>query len=78
MVRGDHWCRQVLPCGGERHDLFLDSGVLNKKWDCSTGDLWGWTIYSHTIPNSPGQATLTGTVSYGTQKATMSVPVVIQ
>lgn len=61
-----------------RGSTVLDSGVLNKKWECATGDLWGWTLNSHAIPNLPGPATLTGTVAYGRQTATMSVPIVIQ
>ena len=56
----------------------LISGVLNKGWACQTGDYWGWSIYSKNIPASPGPATLSATVSFGKQRVTLSVPVVIQ
>jgi hypothetical protein len=56
-------------------------GVLAKfsvvNGTCSPG-----IIYGHdeaiTIPNSPGPATLSGTIKYGTNKHVLSVPMVIQ
>jgi hypothetical protein len=55
----------------------LDSGKVS-TFACGPGNWWGWAFSGKTIPNSPGPATLTGTVTYGSQKATTVTTLVLQ
>ena len=55
----------------------LDSGTLQKNHSCTPGDYYAWDIIGKAVPNSPGYATLTGTVSFGGKKASMKVTVLI-
>jgi hypothetical protein len=55
----------------------LQKGKI-KTFACSAGDIWGWDIVGAAIPNSPGPATLTGSVKFGTKTISLKVPVVIQ
>jgi hypothetical protein len=55
----------------------LDSGK-NAAYACGSGSWWAWAFSGKTIPNYPGPATLTGTVTYGTQKATTITSVVLE
>jgi hypothetical protein len=47
-------------------------------FSCGPGTIWYWTFDGKTIPDYPGPATLTRTVTYGSSKATTSTTVVIQ
>jgi hypothetical protein len=42
------------------------------------GDVWIWIATGAAIPNSPGVATLTGSVKYGTTTTTTKTTVVLQ
>ena len=53
----------------------LDSGTLEKNHACTPGSYYAWLLNGKAIPNSPGLATLTGTVSFGGNKASLSVTV---
>jgi hypothetical protein len=55
----------------------LDSGT-DPKFSCSPGTIWFWDFGGKVIPNSPGPATLTGSVTYGSRKATTTATVVFQ
>jgi hypothetical protein len=46
-------------------------------FSCGPGTFWFWTFGGKVIPDFPGPATLTGTVTYGTSKANISSTVVI-
>jgi hypothetical protein len=45
---------------------------------CAAGNTWGWDINGAAVPNSPGPATLIGSVKFGTKTISLKVPVVIQ
>lgn len=53
----------------------LDSGK-DPSFSCGPGSFWFWTFNGKVIPDFPGPATLTGTVTYGTSKANISTTVV--
>jgi hypothetical protein len=55
----------------------LDSGT-DSGWACGPGTQWAKAFDGKTIPNFPGPATLTGTVTYGAETATIASTVVIQ
>jgi len=55
----------------------LDSGT-NSKFSCTPGTIWFWDFGGKVIPNSPGPATLTGTVTYGGRRAVTTATVVLQ
>ena len=57
--------------------VFLAKFVFAAKGDCSPGIGYGGDD-EVTIPNSPGPATLSATMEYGSGKNVMSVPMVIQ
>jgi len=57
----------------------LASGIIKKSWSCAAGGAWAWDISGKaSIPDSPGVAKLTGTITYGANHVSMSVPVLIQ
>ena len=59
----------------------LDSGT-DPTFSCNpsgaNGGEWAWAIFGKAIPNSPGLATLTGTVKYGTKTVSMATTVLLQ
>jgi hypothetical protein len=60
-------------------NVVLDSGVIIKSFDCTSPTNWVFAIPAkNPIPNSPGPATLTGTLTLDGGKITMDVPVIIQ
>lgn len=61
----------------QRGAVVLGRGQIH-TYDCAPGTYWQWAINGRTIPNSPGLATLTGTVTYGGKKATTSTTVLIR
>ena len=54
----------------------LDS-AKDGTFSCNPGTIWFWTFTGKPIPDFPGPAALTGTVTYGTSKATVVSTVVI-
>jgi hypothetical protein len=54
----------------------LDSGK-NSSFACNPGSLWLFAFEGKAIPDFPGPATLTGTVTYGATKANVVSTVVI-
>ncbi|HSZ75325.1 MAG TPA: hypothetical protein VK779_10935 [Rhizomicrobium sp.] len=58
--------------------VVLQSATIVKSYDCTPGTYWMYYYYGKPIPNSPGPATLIGTVTYGTNKISMTTHVVIQ
>jgi hypothetical protein len=56
----------------------LDSGTSSSITSCNPGTVWYWYWGSKVIPDYPGPATLTGTVTYGSSKATTTTTVVFQ
>ena len=54
----------------------LDS-AKDAGFSCGPATIWFWTFTGKPIPDFPGPATLTGTVTYGTSKATVVSTVVI-
>jgi hypothetical protein len=58
-------------------NVTLDSGKVS-AFACGPGGWWAWAFNGKTIPNYPGPATLTGTVTYGSQKASTVTSVVLQ
>ena len=73
------------PCKGFLELTQMQSGkkvVLAKfvfwsKEDCTAGFQYGGSN-EFTIPDSPGSATLSGVIKYGTNKNVLNVPMVIQ
>jgi len=59
----------------------LDSGT-NATFSCApsgaNGGEWAWATNGKAIPNSPGLATLTGTVKYGTKTVSLATTVLLQ
>jgi len=47
-------------------------------YSCAAGTVWAWYLGSKAVPDSPGSATLTGTVTAGKNKVSMKVPVEIE
>jgi hypothetical protein len=56
----------------------LDSGTGSSITSCNPGTYWYWTWDSKAIPDYPGPAMLTGTVTYGSSKVTTTTTVVFQ
>ena len=54
----------------------LDS-AKDPTFSCGPGTIWFWDFVGKPTPDSPGLATLTGTVTYGTTEATVVSTVVI-
>ncbi len=57
--------------------VILDSGT-DPTFNCKPGTSWAWVIFGKPIPNSPGLATLTSTVKYGTKTVSMNSTVLLQ
>lgn len=55
----------------------IDSGTI-KSFSCSPKTNWAWAALGKPIPNSPGIATLTGSVKYGSATATVKTTVLLQ
>jgi hypothetical protein len=55
----------------------LDS-VTPHSFACAPGDTFAWAWVGKAIPDSPGPATLTGIVTYGSRKATSSTTLLFQ
>ena len=55
----------------------LDSGTL-ASFSCAPGNIFFFFGYGHPVPDSPGAATLVGTVAFGAKKVSMKLPVFIQ
>ena len=62
--------------GGKK--VVLDSGVMKSAYTCDAGQFWSWAIVGKAVPDAPGLATLTGTVTYGTKKISTKLAVLIQ
>lgn len=56
----------------------LDSGVIVNSYNCTANTVWFWYISGNPVPDAPGIATLTGTISYGTKKVSTKLTVLIQ
>ncbi len=61
----------------ERGTKILAHGTIH-TYACAAGTYWEWAANSPAIPNSPGLATLVGTVTFGGKKATTSASVLIK
>jgi hypothetical protein len=61
----------------ERGAKILARGTIH-AYPCGPGSYWEWAANSPAIPNSPGIATLVGTVAFGGKKATTSATVLIK
>lgn len=61
----------------KRGTAILASGKIH-NYDCQPGTYWQWAVNSRVIPNRPGLATLTGTVTYGGKTATTTATVLIK
>lgn len=48
------------------------------SYSCAAGSIWAWYLASKAVPNAPGAATLTGTISAGGSKVSVKIPIVIQ
>ena len=57
--------------------VILDSGTI-KSFKSTPGQQWAWAAVGKAIPNSPGLATLTGSVKYGTTTTSVNLAVVLQ
>jgi hypothetical protein len=68
----------TLTQGTGASKVTLDSGVIKASYSCGAGTTWVWAINGKVIPNSPGLATLTGIVTYGTSKVFTKTTVLIQ
>jgi hypothetical protein len=45
---------------------------------CKPNTVWAWAINAPALPSSPGPATLTGIATFGTRKAVLNIPIVLQ
>jgi hypothetical protein len=61
----------------KRGKTVLASGKIH-TYACQVGTFWEWAANTATIPNKPGLATLTGTVTYGDKTATTTATVLIK
>jgi hypothetical protein len=61
----------------KRGTTVLASGKIH-TYDCGLGTYWEWAANTPAIPNKPGLATLTGTVTYGGKTATTTSTVLIK
>lgn len=59
-------------------NVVLDSGTINGTFACKPGTTFAVGNRTHAIPNAPGPATLTGTVTYGSKTATTTLALFIQ
>ena len=55
----------------------LDSGTI-KSFSTVPGNVWAWAAVGKAIPNSPGIATLTGSVKYGTVTTSTKTTLFVQ
>jgi hypothetical protein len=55
----------------------LDSGTIT-TFNTAPGNIWVWVTTGKAIPNSPGLATLTGSLKYGTTTTSTKTTVVLQ
>jgi hypothetical protein len=53
----------------------LDSGTFKKDFACKAGSYYAWFLFGKAVANSPGLATLTGTVSFNGKKVTLKTTV---
>src|ERR1700710_847185 len=60
----------------QRGTKILARGTIH-TYACAPGTYWEWEINTPAIPNSPGLATLVGTVTFGGKKNTTSANVLI-
>jgi hypothetical protein len=60
-----------------RGKVILDHKVI-RTYACAPGNEWEWAAVGKAIPNSPGPATLTGTVTYGKLSVTTVTKVLIK
>jgi hypothetical protein len=60
-----------------RGTVILDHKVIH-TYDCGANTEWEWAAIGKAIPNSPGPATLTGTVTYGKLNVTATTKVLIK
>jgi hypothetical protein len=60
-----------------RGTTVLAHGTI-KSYACAANTNWDWVSGGVIIPNKPGQAKLTGTVTYGGKKVTTSTTVLIK
>jgi len=58
-------------------NVTLDSGKTG-TFACAPGNWWAWAFSGKTIPNFPGPATLTGTVTYGSSRVSTQTALVLQ
>jgi hypothetical protein len=58
--------------------VVIQSATIKKSYDCTPGTYWMYYYYGKPISATPGPATLIGTVTYGTNKVSMTAHVVIQ
>jgi hypothetical protein len=61
----------------KRGSAILASGKIH-SYACQPGTYWEWAANTIAIPNKPGLATLTGTVTYGAKTATTTSTVLIK
>jgi hypothetical protein len=61
----------------KRGAAILASGKIH-TYACQPGTYWQWTVNTPVIPNKPGLATLTGTVTYGGKTAATTATVLIK
>jgi hypothetical protein len=61
----------------KRGATILASGKIH-SYACQPGTYWEWAANTAAIPNKPGLATLTGTVTYGAKTATTTSTVLIK
>lgn len=57
--------------------VVLDKATIT-TFNTSPGDVWFWVDTGKAIPDSPGEATLIGTVTYGTASVSTKATVVLQ
>ncbi len=55
----------------------LDEGTIT-TFDSAPSDVWLWVATGRAIPDSPGEATLIGTVTYGKERVSTKATVVLQ
>lgn len=55
----------------------LDSGTIT-TFKTAPGNVWLWVILGNAIPDSPGAATLTGILNYGSHQTVTNTAVVLQ
>lgn len=56
----------------------VQSAFIKKDFKCQPGEVWVWFIETQKIPNITGQMTLVGTVQYGSNQASLNIPIVIE